>query len=199
MNRKKLHISTRLQLIVAIVLITGCLVGACGVTFARYRVQQAADLLFQAQKNAMVYLGVEQEGAFVCQQSAWQETEDGTMALSFAISNGQSQEVFAQADQTACVRLVASLGAWSAESTGQLILTVGESTYIATAERISEGTALFSEFGEGWIFRFLNDAGEEYTFPLDGGALHYTVMQLTFTDTIQNTNLLQLRVVAENQ
>lgn len=199
MDRQKLHISSRLMLTAALFLVIGCLVAASGVTFARYRVQQEAGFTFQAEKNAMICLGVEKDGAFALEQSTWFETVDGSMELSFAVSNGRSAQVFAQADQMARVRLIATLGAWSAESTGELVLTVGEKTYTATAERIPEGSALFSEFGDGWIFRFLNESGEEHTFPLRGGALDYTVMQLRLNGTMHDTNLLQLRVVAENQ
>lgn len=199
MDRQKIYISARLRLVIALLLVMGCLVAAIGTTYARYRIRHESGLSFQAEQNAMVYLGVEREGTFVCEQNAWYETVDGDMEITFAVSNGRSETLFAQADQSASVRLVATLGAWSEDTAGQLVLTVGDSSFVATAQRIPEGSVLYTEFGDGWVFQFLDENGKERTFPLQGGRLDYTVMHMRLTDTMQDTNLLQLRVVADNQ
>lgn len=199
MNRWKLHSSPRLQLFIALFLVIVCLVAAVGVSFARYRVEQMENLRFQTGTNAMIFLGCVEEDTFVHRQGSWENQED-QMQIQFAVSNGTSAQEFAQADQQVRLRVIASLGAWSEENTDCLYLTVNNTTYTAAVERITEGSALHTQFGDGWVFRFLDAQGEELSWTLPGGDLRYIPMQLSFAaDAITDTSLLQLQAVAEPQ
>ncbi len=197
MNQRKFHISIPLLLAMTALLTVGALVAAVGVSYARYRTGQEGYFWFQPNQTAQVYLGYLEEEEFVCYQNSW-ETVEGTTQLSFAISNGYFDYEYVEKDQQARLRIVASLGAWQEESGKTIYLTVDDQTYTGSAVRIAEGTALYSSFGDGWIFRFLDESGNEPVWDLPGGEFSCIPMVLHFQKSvISNTALLQLQVVAE--
>ena len=197
MNPRKLHISPGLLMGIVALLVVGCLLMAVGVSFARYRDDLKGDIQIQPEQPAEVYLGCVAEGTFVNQQSAWTEI-DGKMQLSFAVSNGIAQDSFSQQDQQARLRIVASLGAWSESTTDTIYLTVDGQTYTAVAERIPEGSALHTQFGDGWILRFQDAQGEEPVWTLPAEQWSYISMLMYFdAAAIPDTSLLQLQVIVE--
>lgn len=196
MERQKLHISPALRLGIAVILMLCCLGAAVGVTFARYQAEKKEGLIFQPDRNAQVYLGHMTADGFVCEQNQWVNAQE-QLQLAFAISNGPSDTEFSSMDQVACLRVVASLGAWNEEMATPLYLTVGEQVYAAAAQRIVEGTVLYTQFGDGWVFRFQDENGKEPQWELSGGRFDCVQMLLYMDAAIADTGLLRLQVVAE--
>lgn len=198
MKPRKLHISPVLLLGLATLLAVGCLLAAVGITFARYRTEQKAGIHFQPDQAAAVYLGSMADEEFVFQQSSWTVEED-KMQLFFAISNGRTMDTYASEDQRARVRLIASLGAWQADSTETFTLWVNGREYAAVAERITPGSSLYAQFGHGWVFRFRDENGQEPLWTLPGDQFSCTQMRLEISAAaIGDTSLLQLQVIGEN-
>ena len=196
MKQQKLHISSGLRLGIAALLMLCCLSAAVGVTFARYRADEKEGLIFYPNHNPQVFLGHMAEDTFVYAQNEW-NTSGEQLQLAFAISNGPSETEFATADQTVHLCVVASLGAWSEEMSSPLCLSVGEQTYTAAAQRIVEGTALYSQFGDGWIFRFQDEAGREPQWELSGEQFSCIPMLLYMDAVVSETGLFRLQAVAE--
>lgn len=197
MNPRKSHIPPGLLLGMAALLTVCCLVAAVGISYARYRTDAKQGILFQTNQSASVYLGHVVEGSFLCEQSTWVKVEQQRQ-LSFAISNGQTPDAFAAADQQARVRLIASLGAWSEDRTEPITLMVAGQTYTATAERIIAGTNLHATFGDGWVLRFVDERGNEPVWDLPGGSFSCTEMLLSVTaGAVPDTSLLQLQIISQ--
>ena len=196
MKRRKLHISPALRLGMAVLLLLCCTIVALGVTFARYYDGVKGSLVFRPYKDFHVYLGYMEGDSFVNTQNDWVQSEE-QLQLSFAVSNGPSNSKFASVDQTVCLRVVASLGVLREEMLQPLSLTVGENTYTATAQRIMESSALYTQFGDGWVFRFYDDEGNELQWELAGGQFSYMQALLCVDATVGDTGLLRLQAVAE--
>lgn len=156
-------------------------------------------------------------------QRSWEQV-DGKLQLDFAVANGTSLEVFETADQRFHIRLLGSLGAWSGEETAAIYLVIppveipaeeeteteteetteqipavpAEPTRVkATAVRIEPNTQLWSTFGDGWAFCFLDEqTGEELAWTLEGGGLSCLDLDLVIEGgTLTDTSLLQLQIV----
>lgn len=81
------------------------------------------------------------------------------------------------------------------EATEPVVTTM---EFVATAVRIAENSPLYTTFGDGWMFCFLNEEGAEITWLLDGGQLSYIDMTVILENgTLTNTSLLQLQVTGE--
>lgn len=193
MNRRKLYISPWVALLLAAVTVLGCILAAVGVAYARYRSDNTFDRIFSVRESGSVFLGrMDENNTFVQEQSTWQ-TVDGTASLSFAISNGTDADNRSQVDQQAAIRVLAGPGTWD----NTLTLTVNGIRYVAVPTAIREGSALYRTFGEGWILQFLDEAGNEMTWPLSGGAWSSLPMQLSLSAALTDTSLLRLQVIAE--
>lgn len=189
----------KLYMLLGVILVIGCLVATIGITFARYRTQWNSHMGFQVERVGRVQLGTVQDAAFTTTPATWTET-DGIRQLTFAVSNGLSISDHADIGQNVRLQLVASLGAWQADSKEIITLTVGDKTYTATASPIPEGSTLHTKFGDGWVFRFVDADGNEYTGQLSGATFQYIPMELSMnSQAISDTSLLQLQVSAEIQ
>lgn len=198
MKPRKTHISPQLLLGLTALLVAGCLLVAVGVSFARYRTEMKNGILFRPDQVAQVYLGYVENNTFYNRQAGWTDTGE-TLQLSFAVGNGANSGSYTNANQSVRLCLLASLGAWQADSDTVVYLTVEGQTYSATAQRIQEGSALHAQFGDGWVFRFQDDSGKEPAWVLPGGQFGYISMLLEMESAaITDTSLLQLQVVAEN-
>ena len=198
MKRRKLHISPALRLGMAVLLLLCCMIVALGVTFARYHNGEKGSLTFRPYKDSQVCLGYMDEDSFVNAQNDWVQAEE-QLQLSFAISYVSSNRKFAPADQVVCLRVVASLGVWNEEMSSPLSLTVGENTYIATPQRIAENSALYTQFGDGWVFRFYDDEENELQWELVGGQFSCIQGLLCVDAAVGDTSLLRLLAVAEEK
>ena len=197
MKPRKTYISPQLLLGLTALLVAGCLLAAVGISFARYRTDMYSSILLRPDQAAQVYLGYVENDTFYNRQTGWTDTGE-MLQLSFAVGNGADSGAYANADQSFRLCLVASLGAWQAESDATISLTVDGQTYSATARRIAEGSALHTQFGDGWEFRFLDDSGKEPRWDLPGGQFSCISMLLELNSAaITDTSLLQLQVVAE--
>lgn len=171
----------------------------------------------------MEYSGESEIGTFVPTGAAVWEWVDGRWAMALAVANGTAPDVFEAQSQSFRIRFVGSLGAWSGEGSGAISLILplkqiqmdteetedpADSTLpavsavptriAATATRISPDTRLHREFGDGWLFCFLDDQGEELSWTLEGGKLSCVTMDVVIdAGTLADTSLLQLQIVED--
>ena len=167
-----------------------CSVLILGVTFGRY-LQDFSPVTypFVADGGGTLVLGgtVTQDwldkGVWPDMATDWTVQAD-TATLAFSISNGRSAEGATSRSQLATVRLVAGLGIGAPENmtvtlsfshNGQMRTLTGE------AERIQKGSMLYQNYGDGWIYYFYDDLGNEKNFTLSGGKLSYENMTVTLT------------------
>lgn len=218
MNRRKLNISRWYALGLAAVLVAASLLLAIGTTWARYRTEVGQETnLFEARRPISVTLGkLDDAGNFGAEDEIlWEKQTDGKMLLNFAISNANADEdaekPYLEESLEVRVRLVGSLAAWSESETAKVILTDGtllksdfqtaepqEKEFTAEVMRIPEKTALYYSFGDGWVFRFLDEEGEELTWILEGGQLSCVEMNITIDSAaLAGTSLLQLQIIGE--
>lgn len=197
MSRRKRNISMGLVLLLA----ATCLLGAVGVSLARYRADQQETLLFQVRQPGQVHLGVratpDEAGipGFNSQGVSSWKWSNGEAKLDFTVANGASQEDASGEDQYFTVQLVGSLGIGSGAETVAVTLELSsEETeiYQGTASRIQPGTPLYRTYGDGWVFSFLDQAGKDHTWTLEGG--RFSAVDLTVTlkgKELAETSLLQ--------
>lgn len=198
MEPRKTHISPQLLLGLTALLVAGCLMVAVGVSFARYRTETKDGIIFHPYESGQIFLGCMEENGFVCQQSTWQTGEE-QLQLPFAISNGADPDSCSTADQQARICLLVSLGAWQEQSGDSVSLTVDGTVYTGVAQRITEGSTLHTQFGDGWAFRFVDEAGNEPVWELPGGQFTCIEMLLQVdSSAILDIGLMQLQVIAEN-
>lgn len=191
MKRRKIY------MLLGTLLLAGCLLATVGAAFARYRDHWNRDMGFQADKVGRVQLGTVEETQFSAASAQWVLADD-IWQLSFAVANGTGREDYADYTQHIHLQVVVSRGSWNAEA--PLRLTVGGRTYIAAATPITQGSALHTQFGDGWLIRFVDSNGDEYTGQLPGENFVYIAMQLSVSaDAITDTSLLQLRLTSEVQ
>lgn len=195
MNQRKSYISPWVALLLAAVVVLGCILAAAGVTYARYRTGSTFDRIFSVRESGTVLLGkMDENGAFLQEQSTWQ-TVDGITSLDFAISNGTDAENWSKVNQQASIRVLAGPGTWD----NSLTLTVGEINYVAVPTAIKEGSALYRSFGEGWVLQFLDEQGNELSWPLSGEGWSTISMKLTLSANLSDTSLLRLQVISEEK
>lgn len=187
----------KLYMLLGILLLVGCLAATIGVAFARYRDYWNRNMGFQADKVGRVQLGTAADGVFSETAAQW-TLADGAWQLSFAAANGTGGEDHADYTQHIHLQVVASQGAWDGEK--PMVLTVEGQTYTASATPITAGSALHTQFGDGWLICFVDSNGSEYMGQLPGEAFDYIAMQLSVSaDAITDTSLLQLRLTSEVQ
>lgn len=210
MNKPKPNISPWYPLILAAMLVIGCLVSSAGVAWARYRAENSDSFYFQAEVPETVCLGVisHDEAAdterFTTGENNWTRDSGGALRLSFAVSNGSSESDCAGNTQRFRIRVVATMGLdvdWSELMTLRVPTDdegTGYELYYATITPISKGSRLYSNFGEGWVFRFLDEDGNELSWELEGGQLSYQEMELILTGASPSAaTLLQLQAIGE--
>lgn len=138
------------------------------------------------------------------EQLKW-ETEDGVTRLEFAVANGVSEDDYSARDQAVRLRVIGSLGIWNGTKTPTLSLVLPpeegseeEVVVTATVAPFAEGTALKMTYGDGWLYTFLDEQGEELFWELPGGELSFITMTIVIEGEVpENLNLLQPQVVAE--
>lgn len=221
MKRRKMNISLWCLLGIAALLMLFCLMVSTGTTLARYRSETEATIYFEAREPVSVYLGrVEYpeeatesaansesaeatevvEGTFVqANEGKWELNEDGKLQLKFAVANGTSEKKYEKRNQRVYIRVLGSLGVQNEGQPVTLTLTYPgvkkQETVTAVAVRIDPESALYATFGDGWIFSFPDQEGEELSWLLEGEALNYIEMDVTIESaSVSDTSLLQLQV-----
>lgn len=223
MKLRKMNTSW-LMLGMVLVLLMACFMVVVNPAFARYQVESEGTANLQARPLEQIYLGQmvpgtggEQEPVFDHEiQGKWYAL-DGVMTLEFAVANGKYEdlvdenrevstiEIFAESDQRAMVRLVASPIVW--DGTGEFPLTLrapsrttqGEfEEFQAVLEWIHPDSILYKNFGEGWSITFLDEHGQELSWLLEGGKLSAVEFALTLKGMPADENgQLKLQIVSD--
>lgn len=211
MKHRKMNMPVYLTLGLCTVLMVLCLILATGTSFARYRMDQKLPLAMEARAQDQVYLGrmtlEETTGEPVMDLetgSIWQ-TVDGETRLEFTVANGTDGENYAREAQRVYVRLIGTLDV-RMNGTGPVLKLLvppeedGEeaAVYTGVPERIPQGTQLHLTFGDGWIYRFCDENGEEVFQTLEGGALNWMDMKLLMEGYLTDySGLLQLQITSD--
>lgn len=161
-------------------------------------------------------LGDPDAGTFVpIHDGRWELNEKGQLQLQFAVANGTSDQDYDEVSRQFSVRLVATQGVQTGEDLAVTLIlppeekadTVAGSTNSAesipptqikaTAVRIAPDTQLHRTFGDGWVFYFLDENGEEELFwTLEGGQFSWLDLDITVDHgAVMDTSLLQLQIV----
>ena len=133
---KKVHIR---RLLLAALVLTLAAAAAVGTAFARYRITKETQLRFSVQEPDSIALQASAENK---DAPRWQEA-DGVLIMPFCVTAAESN----QQKQQFTVRLYSSLQA-------DFTLTESEAAYTGQAVEIEEGSALYREFGPGWVYTF---------------------------------------------
>lgn len=216
---------TRINFIVIclVLLCLGMCLSMVGTSYARYQqiIGEPTSMYIEGRERDVITLyGGDVSYAWLEQnsmpdlESSWTVTAGGA-ELKFSVTNGESLAVFAQRDQEFRIRLIAGLSiekpenlqvtlvreeAVPAETTGDgLILqaeTTEQVTFTGKAEEIVSGTALYHAYGDGWVYRFYDEKGEEIVFELPGGALEYQNFKIQVSGEVSQT-LLTMQVIGD--
>lgn len=210
MSRRKLNMFPWSAGLAAVLIVLG-LMGAVGVSYARYRINRSESIFYTPRQPEQIYLGqmIDQDNGktvFDPQKVGSWETVEGKSQLTFAVANGTSGKSYTQQDQQVQIRLVGSLGIWDGEKTVNVLLRAPRKAkpdetepqfdeIRGKATRILKDSPMFSVFGEGWVFTFPDEDGKEMTWLLEGGSLSTISCQILI-DGIELTDpsLLQLTV-----
>lgn len=210
MSRRKLNMFPWSAGLAAVLIVLG-LMGAVGVSYARYRINRSESIFYTPRQPEQIYLGqmIDQDNGkavFDPQKVGSWEAVEGKSQLTFAVANGTSGKSYTQQDQQVQIRLVGSLGIWDGEKTVNVLLRAPRKAkpdetepqfdeIRGKATRILKDSPMFSVFGEGWVFTFPDEDGKEMTWLLEGGSLSTISCQILI-DGIELTDpsLLQLTV-----
>ncbi|MBQ5327636.1 MAG: hypothetical protein J6J15_00445 [Oscillospiraceae bacterium] len=200
MDRQKNSLLRHL-LCLALLLCMAALVIATGTTYARYRTDAEAEILFEVKTPSQIIIGTVltyAEGNEEFDPSGIPEewkTEGNTATLEIAVSNGSSGNGIK--DQEIRFRLIGGLGLSVGEGTAEVTLKItedgSEKIFYAEAEKILENTALHFEHGDGWVFTFFDENGKEFSRILEGGKSSYIKMSIIVDTTEidkENLNLM---------
>lgn len=213
MNRWEQNISRWYALGLAAILLTVSLVLATGTAWARYRTEYEETIKIKTQKPAGIYLGQTDAETGVFDSAAvgtWEENES-VVQLVFTVANGADDQNYQDQTQIFRVRLIGDLG-MCLESAPPAIKLIDPRVYdlaeaaqedvgyLAEPVRISRSSLLYTTFGDGWVYRFLDQDGEEITWTLDGktfSSMELIAVMVPDEDTQIDTGLLQLQILAE--
>lgn len=199
MDRQKNSLLRHL-LCLALLLCMAALVIATGTTYARYRTDAEAEILFEVKTPSQIVIGTvltDAEGNEEFDPNGilgW-KTEGNTATLEIAVSNGSSGN--GVKDQEIKLRLIGGLGLSVGEGTAEVTLKItedgSEKIFYAEAEKILENTALHFEHGDGWVFTFFEENGKEFSRILEGGKSSYIKMSI-IVDTTEIDKDLHLMI-----
>lgn len=160
---------------------------------------------------------------FDARQNPQWENVNGVIRMTPAVANGISETDFSARDQKLTLRLVGTIGLTTQQPEAEdpeaaaatetapepealaiyLVLPgAGENgadlKLKAEQSQILPGTPLYTNMGEGWVFTFRTEDGEEPYWILSGGSFNYVTMTLIMegTEATEDANL-QLQVMAE--
>ena len=206
MDRQKNSLLRHL-LCLALLLCMAALVIATGTTYARYRTDAEAEILFEVKTPSQIIIGTVLTNAEGNEEFdpngilGW-KTEGNTATLEIAVSNGSSGN--SVKDQEIRFRLIGGLGLSVGEGTAEVTLKItedgSEKIFYAEAEKILENTALHFEHGDGWVFTFFDENGKEFSRILEGGKTSYIKMSIIVDTTEigkEIQDLLEPQFVAE--
>ena len=185
MNELKRKAKARLILSAALIAIAAlCLVG---VTLARQNLAsktESAALKYSFSANAVHILKagagdapVENGGVYEAPGGWTSVSADKTeYSVSFLLSNSASQGGEADYDQTCVIEVFVTDGAYDASLT--VTLASGGLEITGTGEQVAADSPLYEAYGAGRVYKFINGAGETYTWKLLGGSECFIPMTL---------------------
>lgn len=202
----KNHIAQWSKLGLSLVLLFMGVLMIVGVAWGRFRSDIQGDQKYTPRVPSQVYLwGEKTDDGFAQLPDTW-KVDGGSYEVPFTVTNGiygtgEQEDLFAQKDMDIFLRIAVTEGIQDGENfSAQLRLKDETGTfYQATAQRIEEDSQLHSTFGDGWIYVFRNNSGQEPSFTLKGGqvsCLEATLIYEVKPDTI-GYSMMQLQVVAE--
>lgn len=178
---KKVHIR---RLLLAALVLTLAAAAAVGTAFARYRITKETQLRFSVQEPDSITLQASTEST---DAPRWQEAGD-VLTMPFCVTAAENN----QKTQQFTVRLYSSLQA-------SFTLTESEVAYTGRAVEIEKGSALYREFGPGWVYTFHAGGAEAEASPQEalwslpvGENLMFT---LSTGEAVANPLMTELRVV----
>lgn len=167
-----------------------------GTAYARYRAVSVSTLeVANAAEMEQAYL-LSADGGFL-EDDAWSEEGEGVYSLHFRLSNAASPERYVQRDLNIALRVASTVS--DRDGTAVLRLSVGGDEYIGEGKPITKGTVLWRQYGDGFLYRFFNEAGEELCWTLRGGCFSQTEMSLTVSGGVEDTVFTLMTVQAEKQ
>jgi len=224
MDQRKPNMIRWYSLGLAGLLCVSLLVIMTGTTFARYRDEKKRDIYFTPGVPDQIHIGTvsvvtkendteenPNEATVVTGEALspeshlnWERKED-QVQLEFSVGNGLSDLNCSANDQVIRLRMIGSLGLWSGTQVPTLYLELppevedGQGIRVAATVRpIVKESALHFEYGDGWVFTFLDEYGEELQWELAGEELSYVNFTITIDGEItENLTLLQPYVISE--
>lgn len=207
MIQRKKNISRWALPALLLLMVLGCVIASTGGALARYRAERRESIEFQVRPPEQIALGkmvTAEDGTTTFDSTAqgvW-ETVDGKQQLTFTIANGTGADNFAGENQRIHLRLIGSLGIWDGSETFTVKLQVPSEedpeeteTFEATVTRIREGSPMYTTFGDGWVFAFFDEEGEELGWLLEGGVFDSVTMTLSLEGAaLSEAGLLQLQI-----
>lgn len=177
-----------------------------GVAWGRFRSEIQNDQKYTPRVPDQVFLwGEKTAEGFDSLPDTW-KVEGGTYEVPFTVTNGiygaeGQEDLYPSKDMDIFLRIAVTEGIGNAENLSvQLRLKDETGTfYQAAAQKIDENSPLYDEFGDGWVYTFRNNEGNEPRFTLRGGEVSCLEATLVYTvtpDTI-GYSMMQLQVVAE--
>lgn len=141
--------------------------------------------------------------AFVPSDAVSWSKKNGISQLEFAVANGNAEDNYSARTQEFHLRLIGTLGIWSGTETAVVQLMVPSEEdpetlqpITATVQQIPKDTPLHITFGDGWIYTFQDEQGEEIRWTLKGGSLQYVGVTITVDNSgVVDPSLLQLQIV----
>lgn len=162
-------------LLVALCLV-GTLVLSIGVAQARFRENWTETLPFRPEGE---------ENLVLRQDGNWVE-EENVQELTFSLENTNSEEAAAGE-----LYVLASEGIENPDKL-EIVLTAQGVRYTAQAQPIVPGSVLHRSFGDGWVYRFLDDQGQEKTWDLKPAQQQTFVLSVETDEEIEYHSLLRL-------
>lgn len=211
MNQTQRNKTLWYSLMLAALLMIGCVAGLTGTSLARYRKAREETIQYTVRVPERIYLGEilvspeDDKESFVQNSQPRWESVDGVTQMAFAVANGSSGKQFAEDDQQVRIRLIGSLGLWDGTKTAAITLNVPQEEdptqfeqIEAVAIPIQKESPLHMTFGDGWVFTFQDEEGEELSWTLEGGTFSCIEMTIIVENlALGDTSLLQLQVSGE--
>lgn len=167
-----------------------------GTAYARYcAVSESALEIANAAEMEQAYL-LSADGNFL-EDDAWSHEGEGTYFLHFLLSNAAVPDYYVQKDLDIALRVASTVS--DQEGTVAVHLSVGGDEYVGEARPITKGSILWRQYGDGHLYYFYNEAGEELYWTLKGGHFSQTEMCLTVSGAAGGTVFTLMTVQAAKQ
>lgn len=147
-----------------------------GTAFARYYAESrvTVEIANAAELEQAYFLSADDS---ILKDNAWSGESEGTYFLRFWLSNAKDPNNYVQKDLHIALRVVSTVS----ESPAEVRLLSSGGEYIGKPKPITKGTLFWRQYGDGYLYSFYNEAGEELCWTLKGGELSQTEMCLTVT------------------